>query len=72
MRANTEMSPIHANAAPVRAYAQWISETKGEPYVVITIPQGSAAYRMGYRFTSIPESEQPHYVANGATVVPAE
>jgi hypothetical protein len=61
-----EVEPIHAKAEPVRAYAKQIAELKGEPFSVVTIPAGSAAYCMGYRFVSIPDSELPHYLANGA------
>jgi hypothetical protein len=65
-RAALQVEPIHAQAAPVRAYAKQIAELKGEPFSVVTIPDGSAAHRMGYRFVSIPDSELPHYLANGA------
>lgn len=63
-----QVEPIHAQAEPVRAYAKQISELKGEPFSVVTIPDGSAAHRMGYRFVSIPGSELAHYLANGATL----
>lgn len=67
-RAALQVEPIHAQAEPVRAYAKQIAELKGEPFSVVTVPDGSAAHRMGYRFVSIPSSEMPHYLANGATL----
>jgi hypothetical protein len=65
-RATLQVEPIHAQADPVRAYAKQIAALKGEPFIVITIPEGSAAYRMGYRFASIPVSELDYYLANGS------
>jgi hypothetical protein len=67
-RAALQVAPIHAQAEPVRAYAKQIAELKGEPFSVVTIPAGAAAHRMGYRFVSIPDSELPHYLANGAAL----
>ena len=61
------IEPIHAKRAPVVAYAQQLADFKGEPYSVVTIPEGSAAHRMGYRFVSIPNTELLHYLKNGAT-----
>jgi hypothetical protein len=62
-----QVEPIHTTLAPVRAYAAQIAALKGEAHCVVTIPAGSAAHCMGYRFVSIPESEAAHYLANGAT-----
>lgn len=67
-RSALQVEPIHAHADPVRAYAKQIAELKGEPFSVIKLPKGSAAYRMGYRFASIPDSELPYYLANGAVL----
>ena len=67
-RAALQVEPIHAQAEPVRAYAKQIAELKGEPFSVVTIPEGSSAHRMGYRFVSIPDSELPHYLANGSAL----
>lgn len=67
-RAALQVEPIHSQAEPVRAYAKQIAEMKGEPFSVVTIPDGSTAHRMGYRFVSIPDSELAHYLAAGATL----
>lgn len=64
-----EMEPIHKKLEPVRAYAKHIAQLKGEPFSVVKIPQGSAAYKMGYRYVSIPAEEVAYYVENGAEVV---
>ena len=62
------VEPIHSTLPPVNAYVQHISELKGEAFHAVTIPEGSAAYRMGYRFVSVPDSELNHYLENGATL----
>lgn len=67
-RAEAAVDPIHAKLEPVRRYAEWVSQLKHEPYLVVSVPEGAAAYGMGYRFVSIPESERGHYLANGATL----
>lgn len=67
-RAGAAIDPIHAELEPVRRYAQWISQLKKEPHLAVSIPEGTAAYGMGYRFVSIPESERGHYLGNGATL----
>lgn len=64
-----QVEPIHAQAAPVKAYAEQISERQREPHSVVTIPEGSAAHRMGYRFVSIPDDELPYFLENGAKKV---
>jgi hypothetical protein len=38
--------------------------------VVIVIPVGSAAYNMGYRFTTCLRSEVDEYIAGGAKISP--
>ena len=67
-RAALAVEPIHAQAEPVRAYARQIAELKGEAFSVVTIPEGSSAHRMGYRFVSIPDTELPYYLGNGAAL----
>lgn len=62
------IASIHKAVEPVRAYAKQLSEIKGEPHSVITIPAGSAAHNMGYRFVSIPDAELPEYIAGGAMI----
>lgn len=70
-RAVLSIEPIHADLAPVQAYAKRISEETGEPHSVVTIPEGSAAYHMTYRFVSIPDTELDYYLANGAQLAPS-
>ena len=60
--------PAHAEIAPVRAYAALLSSTLNKPFAVVTIPHGSAAHAMGYRYVSIPKAEVTDYLANGATL----
>lgn len=67
-RVEAAIDPIHAELEPVRRYAEWVSQLKKEPYLVVSVPEGTAAYGMGYRFVSIPESERGHYLANGAAL----
>lgn len=66
------VEPLHKAVEPVRAYAKQIATLKGEPFSVIAIPEGSTAYIMGYRYASIPNTELEDYLANGATLAPAE
>lgn len=40
---------------PVRAYAAQIAAYMGESYRIVTLPDGSTAYSMGYRYASIPQ-----------------
>lgn len=67
-RETLEVDPIHARIEPVRAYAKQIAEMKGEPFSVIVIPEGTTAHSMGYRYASIPDTELPYYLKNGATL----
>ena len=68
-RSIMQIEPIHAQVGPVKAYAKQIADFKNEPFSVVTIPAGSAAYGMGYRFVSIPDSEIPFYIESGAALV---
>jgi hypothetical protein len=45
-----------------------ISDLKGEPFYVVTIPQGTAAYQMGYRYVSVSGDELDDYLANGCSL----
>lgn len=67
-RAAAAVEPIHATLPPVQAYVKYISKLKGETFHAVTIPAGSAAHGMGYRYVSIPADELAHYLANGATL----
>jgi len=67
-RQDESIAPIHASIAPVKAYAEYITGKKKEPHHVVTIPEGTAAYGMGYRFVSIPFDELQYYLANGASL----
>jgi hypothetical protein len=62
------VEPIHATLAPVLAYVRYIGDLKGEVFHAVTIPEGSAAHGMGYRYASIPDDELAHYLASGATL----
>ncbi len=62
------MESIHATVEPVKRYAAELSKLKGEPHCAVTIPEGSAAHQLGYRYVSIPEAELAHYQANGAAL----
>lgn len=64
-----QVEAIHATMPPVIRYAEFISDLKGNPHCVVTIPEGTAAYVMGYRFVSIALSELEDYIAGGATRV---
>ena len=68
MKGANGMQPMHAEVEPVKAYAVEVSTLKGEPQCVVTIPEGSAAHQMGYRFVSIPETELAFYLASGAAL----
>ena len=67
-RATAAIEPIHATLAPVLAYVKYISDLTGEPHRAVTIPEGSAAHSMGYRFVSVSLYELDYYCANGATL----
>lgn len=62
--------PIHATVPPVAAYAEFASKTLGKTFHVITIPEGSTAHQMGYRYASVSDEELPDYLRGGATLVP--
>jgi len=70
-RAAVVVEPIHADLDPVMAYVAYISGVKGEPFHAVTIPEGSSAYSMGYRYVSVPDDELAHYLANGAALAAA-
>jgi hypothetical protein len=67
-RAAAAVEPIHATLNPVLAYVKYISDLTGAPHRAVTIPEGTAAYDMGFRFVSIPLDEVDYYCANGATL----
>jgi len=64
-RAVAAVEPIHANLQPVLNYVKYISDL-GVNHRALTIPEGTAAHGMGYRFVSVPLNEVEYYVANGA------
>jgi len=66
-RATASVEPIHATLKPVQAYVNYISDL-GVKHRALTIPEGSAAHAMGYRFVSVPLDEVDYYLANGATL----
>jgi hypothetical protein len=67
-RLTAVVEPIHAYLQPVLNYVKYISDLTGAPHRAVTIPEGTAAYGMGFRFVSIPLDEIEYYIANGATL----
>ncbi len=67
-RATAAVEPIHADLQPVLNYVKYISDLTGTPHRAVTIPEGTAAYGMGFRFVSVPLDEVDYYCANGATL----
>lgn len=63
--------PMSAEVAPVQRYAEHIHAVTGKRHIVITIPEGTQAHSMGYRFATCEEGELSYYVERGATVVAA-
>ena len=70
-RATAAVEPVHANLQPVLNYVKYISNL-GVKHRALTIPEGTAAYGMGYRFVSVPIDEVDYYLANGATIAEQE
>lgn len=60
---------VHVEADPVRAYVAELGKITGKTHHVITIPAGSPAYEMGYRYTTCPADELDNYMEHGATLV---
>lgn len=65
---HTDVRQTWERHTPLRAYARQIAKLKGEAFSVVTIPEGASAHRMGYRFVSIPDTELPYYLGNGAAL----
>lgn len=61
---------ISGCVANVRAYVDMMLSDYEQDRVVIVIPVGSAAYSMGYRFTTCLRSEVDEYIAGGAKISP--
>jgi hypothetical protein len=70
-RAQVIVEPINAELAPVLAYVDHITRMTSHQHHAVTIPEGSTAHQMGYRYVSIPDNELAHYLANGATLAAA-
>ena len=70
-RATAAVEPVHANLQPVLNYINYIKD-RGVLARAMTIPKGTAAFGMGYRFVSIPIDEVDYYIANGATIAAAD
>ncbi len=60
---------IHATLPPVRAWAVYLAKLKAKRYHVVTIPEGTRAHKMGYRYVTIDDTELPYYLEHGATLV---
>lgn len=63
---------IHESQAHVELYAEQLHRDFGKDHVVISVPKGSAAYHMGYRWTTCPRAELPDYIAGGAKLATTE
>lgn len=59
---------IHAKKEHVIAYRNEFLKPLGLDHAVVTVPAGSAAYHMGYRFTTCARDELADYIAGGATL----
>jgi hypothetical protein len=60
------IEPIHETLPPVVSYCKYIKDLTGKHHRVVAIPEGTAAYSMGYRFVSVPIGELADYIAGGA------
>lgn len=69
LRSAMQIEPIHADLTPVKSYAREITNLKSEQFSVVSVPKGTAAHGMGYRFVCIPNSELDYYISNGATLI---
>ncbi len=65
MKTATPMS-IAPRLANVVAHAEEFMALYEQDRAVIEIPEGTAAYHMGYRFTTCLVAELPDYLAGGA------
>lgn len=54
---------------PVERYAAALTRLKGVKHHVMSIPKGSAAYQLGYRYVSVPAGELAYYQSKGAQLV---
>lgn len=61
-----EPAPIHCDLAPVCHYAEDLAEQMGERRHVVQIPEGSAAFGMGFRYVSVEDQELGYYQRHGA------
>ena len=69
-RSKVHPGAIHAELPPVRAWAVYLAKLKAKRYHVVTIPEGSRAYKHGYRFTTVDDDDElTYYLEHGATLV---
>jgi hypothetical protein len=52
-----------------RDYAQKIEDRTGTKHLVFRVPEGTAAYEIGYRFATCAVDERAEYEARGAVFV---
>jgi hypothetical protein len=60
---------LHADVERVKAYAAKMSTDTGEPCCVVSIPDTSRLYHMGYRYNAIRVADLEFYRKSGATLV---
>lgn len=58
-----------ASYPPVERYAAALTKLKKVQHHVMSIPKGSAAWWLGYRYVSVPADEVAFYQSKGATLV---
>lgn len=58
--------PCHATEAPVRAYCTELANLHQTPWHVVTVPEGSMAWSLGYRYASVSNADHQSYLDGGA------
>lgn len=68
---STECAPeaCSATEAPVRAYCAVMADFHQQPWHVVTIPEETEAWSLGYRFAAVDDADRQHYLNWGAREV---